>query len=295
MPERTSRRNILRILGYGLGGSAAGLLGTSRYGVWVEPHLLQLRTVQIPLRRLPSALDGFKIVYLSDFHLYPHTRIEFIQEAVDLANSLKPDLVALGGDFITASRSSPSRRGEEIDELAPVLAQLNARFGVFAVLGNHDHWKGDLNGHPANNVIRQGLERSGIPVLVNSGMALGIGRESLYLAGVDDGWVRLNDLPKALEKHPGGVPTIVLMHAPDFADEFQKDERIDLQLSGHSHGGQVRFPLIGSPFCPPYGEKYDMGLYQVGQMWLYTSVGLGLTAPIRFHCRPEVTEITLTA
>jgi predicted MPP superfamily phosphohydrolase len=294
MPEGTSRRNILRMLGYGVGGTAAGLLGTSQYGVWIEPHLLQLKRVQIPLKRLPSSLDGFKIVYLSDFHLYPHTRIEFIQEAVDMAKGLNPDLVALGGDFVTAQRNLTPGEVPEIFELAPVLAQLNARYGVFAILGNHDHWRGDQNGDPMKNVIRQALEKSGIPVLVNSGMTLDIGRERVYLAGVDDGWVGLNDLPKALGKHPGGVTTIVLMHAPDFADEFCKDERIDLQLSGHSHGGQVRFPLIGSPFCPPHGKNYDMGLYRVGTMWLYTSVGIGLTAPIRFNCRPEVTEITLT-
>ena len=84
----------------------------------------------------------------------------------------------------------------------------------------------------ASNTVRQSLEKSGIPVLVNSGVTLNIGRERIYLAGVDDGWVQLNDLPKALEKHPSGVTAIVLMHAPDFADEFQKDERIDLQLSG---------------------------------------------------------------
>jgi len=296
MHERTSRRNILRMLGYGVGGTATALLGTSQYGVWIEPQLLQLKRVQIPLRRLPSSLEGFRIVYLSDFHLYPHTTIEFIQEAVDMANDLKPDLVALGGDFVTARRSSSPGEVDEMSELAPVLARINARHGVFAVLGNHDHWRGDLRREPGvENTVRQGLEKSGIPVLVNSGVTLKIGRQKIYLAGVDDGWVRLNDLPRALEKHPGGVTTIVLMHAPDFADEFQKDERIDLQLSGHSHGGQVRFPLIGSPFCPPYGKKYDMGRYRVGNMWLYTSVGLGVTAPIRFNCRPEVTEITLTA
>ncbi|MEE8349257.1 MAG: metallophosphoesterase [Acidobacteriota bacterium] len=291
MPEKTSRRSMLRILGYGVGGATAGLLGTSQYGVWIEPNLLQLKRVQIPLKRLPSSLDGFKIVYLSDFHLYPHTQIEFIQEAVDMANGLKPDLVALGGDFVTARRNLTPGEVPEISELAAVLARLNAKYGVYAVLGNHDHWRGDFKGE---NTVGRGLEQSGIPVLVNSGITLDVGKERIFLAGVDDGWVRLNDLPKAMEKHPAGLPTIVLMHAPDFADEFHKDERIDLQLSGHSHGGQVRLPGLGSPFCPPYGKKYDKGLYRVGNMWLYTSVGLGVTAPIRFNCRPEVTEITLT-
>jgi predicted MPP superfamily phosphohydrolase len=83
------------------------------------------------------------------------------------------------------------------------------------------------------------------------------------------------------------------MHEPDFADDFCRDGSIALQLSGHSHGGQVRLPLWGSPFLPPHGRKYDKGLYRVQDMWLYTNVGIGVTAPIRINCPPEVTELTL--
>ncbi|MDA2933387.1 metallophosphoesterase [Acidobacteria bacterium AH-259-D05] len=281
MAHKTSRRKILKMFGYGVAGAGAGLFGTHQYGTRIETEWLQLEKIQVPLKQLGPALDGFKIVYMSDFHLYPNTRIELIQQAIDMANDLKPDLVALGGDFVLGTAGS-------IFELAPALARLNAKYGVFATLGNHDHWRGE-------RIVRKGLEESGLPLLINSGITINVGRERIYLAGLDDGWVHRHDLSQALEKRPSGVTTILLMHEPDFADSFRDDERIDLQLSGHSHGGQVRFPFFGSPFCPPYGEKYDLGLYRVGNMWLYTSRGVGVTAPIRINCRPEVTEITLVS
>jgi predicted MPP superfamily phosphohydrolase len=225
-------------------------------------------------------MEGFKIVFLSDFHLYPHTQLEHVIEAVQVANSCKPDLVALGGDYVLST-------AEAIFDLAPALAKLNARVGVFSILGNHDHWQGD-------KTVVQGLTQSGIPVLRNTGMTIDIGRGQFYLAGTDDGWVRRNDLKAALEKRPEGLFTLLLMHEPDFADEASSDGRVSIQISGHSHGGQVRLPFYGSPFLPPYGRKYDMGLYKVGDMQLYTNVGIGVTAPIRLNCPPEVTEITLT-
>ncbi len=176
-----------------------------------------------------------------------------------------------------------------IFELAPVLARLNARYGVFSVLGNHDHWKGAT-------VVRRGLEESGLAILNNSGLTLSKGQERLYLAGLDDGWVGRSNLSQALEKQPQGVPTILLMHEPDFADTFSADGRISLQLSAHIHGGQVRLPGIGAPFLPRHGRKYDQGLYRVQDMWLYTNRGIGVTnPPVRFNCRPEVTEIKLVA
>ena len=216
---------------------------------------------------------------MADFHLYPHTRIELIARAVDMSNRLKPDLVTLVGDYVLATADS-------IFDLAPVLAQLNARYGVFSILGNHDYW---TNGE----VVNSGLEQSGLTVLRNSGVDLSIGRETLYVGGVDDGWVGRSDLPQTLERRADGALTLLLMHEPDFADGFSNDGRVALQLSGHSHGGQVRFPGIGSPFLPPYGRKYDLGLYRVRDMWLYTTRGIGVTVPFRLNCRPEVTEITL--
>lgn len=255
--------------------------GLYYYSSRVETEDLRVERVRIPVPGLPAGLDGFKIAFLSDFHLFPHTRIELIERAVATANALKPDLALLGGDYVL-------RRADSIFELAPVLARLDATCGVFSILGNHDHWRGLAT-------VEQGLRESRIPVLRNRGVTLPVGSDRLFLAGVDDGWVKRHDLAAAMDGAPSGVPAVVLMHEPDFADQFSADRRISLQLSGHSHGGQVRFPFIGSPFLPPYGRKYDKGLYRVGPMWLYTNVGIGVTAPVRLNCPPEVSEITLVA
>ena len=280
MAEKTSRRKILEMLGYAVVSCGVAALGVHRYSSRLETQWLKIERVTIPVRHLGPAFDGFKIVLLSDFHLYPHTEIELIERAVGIANRLKPDLISLGGDYVLT-------RADSIFQLAPVLAQLNAKHGVFSVLGNHDYWAEE-------EIVCQGLEESGLPVLRNTGLTISMGRERMYLAGLDDGWMRRCDLSQALEKRPEGVPTVLLMHEPDFADTFSADDRISLQLSGHSHGGQVRFPGIGAPFLPRYGRRYDQGLYRVRDMWLYTTRGIGVTnPPVRFNCRPEVSEITL--
>ena len=163
----------------------------------------------------------------------------------------------------------------------------NAKHGVFAVLGNHEYWTN-------KKIVLTALKESGVPVLMNNGLALNVGQEMLYLAGLDDGWQGHPDLSKALEKRPGKVPTILLVHEPDCADVFSTDGTVSLQLSGHSHGGQIRLPGVGALVLPRYGRKYDQGLYRVQDMWTYTTRGIGVIGPpIRFNCRPEITEITL--
>ena len=279
MAVSTTRRDFLRNLGYGTFGGSLALGSSYGYGTRFETEWLQLERVTIPFRQLPSGLDGFRISLMSDFHLFPNTRIELIHQAVEMSNALKPDLVALVGDFIL-------RDVESIFDLAPALAGLDARYGVFSSLGNHDHWRGAER-------IQEGLSQSGLPLLQNTGRTLQVGKELLYLGGADDAWVGRTDLLATLGNRPEGIFTVIMMHEPDVADDFSQDGRVDLQLSGHSHGGQVRFPIIGSPFLPPWGKKYDQGLYRIGDMRLYTTRGVGVTAPIRINCRPEVTEITL--
>ncbi len=271
-----SRRTFLKI---GLSGIAAGVAGVG-YSAFVEPQRISLERVSMSLPKLPSAFDGFKIAVLSDFHLHPFTTIELIREAVALANGLQPDLVVLLGDYVDAS-------AEAIHELAPELATLNARFGVFGVLGNHDHWKGA-------KIVRRALRNSGIAMLENSGIPLTIGRSALFLAGLESAWCGRPDINAALQDRRGDIPTILLIHEPDYADTSATDGRIALQLSGHSHGGQVRLPFIGALELPSWGRRYDHGLYHLREMLLYTNRGIGLVdIPVRFNCPPEVTEITL--
>lgn len=281
-PAQITRRTVLQALRNMTIGSGLAALGGYGYSTLIEPDWLVVERVTIPINQLPTSIEGLRIVQLSDLHLHPVTQIEHIQAAVNTANTLKPDLVVLTGDFVL-------RSAESIFELAPVLAQLNATYGVFAILGNHDLWTDAA-------IVRQGLEEAGLPVLHNQGAALQIGRGSLYVAGLDDGWSGQPDLARALDGVTTDTPTILLMHEPDFADQFAHDPRVSLQLSGHSHGGQIRLPGIGALVLPTYGRKYDHGLYRVQNMWLYTNRGIGVIEPgVRFNCRPEVTEITLVA
>lgn len=263
----------------GVAGAVGGV-GSYEYGVQLAAKWLTVERVEIPLKNLKPALEGLKIVQLSDLHLYPYTQLDLIQQAIQTTNALNPDVVVLTGDYVLST-------AEAIFDLAPTLSSLNARYGVFSILGNHDLWTNA-------DVIRAGFAANGLPVLHNEGIDLDIGGELLYLAGVDDGWSGQPDLKTALNKHRGEIPVILLAHEPDLADQFAGDGRVSLQLSGHSHGGQVRVPGLGALVLPHLGQKYDQGLNRVNDMWVYTNRGLGvIPPPVRLNCRPEITEITL--
>ena len=157
---------------------------------------------------------------------------------------------------------------------------------MLACLGNHEHWTDA-------DAVAGALADAGITVLRNAAQEI---REGLWVAAVDDVWEQHADLEKALDKVPTGATIVLLAHEPDYADEVAADGRVSLQLSGHSHGGQVRLPFVGPPALPYLGRKYPAGLYRVGGTWLYVNRGVGaLGPPVRFNCRPEVTLLTLRA
>lgn len=238
--------------------------------------------VEIPVKNLPPALEGFTIVQLTDMHLRPYTQVEHIQRAVEKTNALKPDLVVLTGDYVWHDE-------EDILDLVPVLAGLNAHHGIFAVMGNHD-----IKTDPV--LIEETFVKHGIPVLRNDALDLQHGSGVLHLAGIDDGWLGQPDINTTLGKLRGNKPVVLLAHEPDMIDWYAHDARISLQLSGHTHGGQVQLKP-GKPFIRPHlGRKYVQGLYRVNQSWVYTSRGIGSTGlPIRRNCAPEITHVTLVA
>ena len=241
---------------------------------------LTVEAVKLPIHGLHPALVGFKIVQLSDLHFMPFTPLRLIQEAVTAANARQPDLIVLTGDYVTHD-------ADTIFGMTKVLAQLNARYGVFAVLGNHDTRAGA-------RIVRQGIGEAGITVLHNRGLVLTVGASTFNLAGVDDCLWGHPDLNAALAGLARTAPTLLLAHEPDVIDDFSRDGRVTLQLSGHTHGGQVRLPILGTPVLPRMGEKYVKGLFQVNQSYLYVNRGVGMVSlPIRFNCPPEITEITL--
>jgi predicted MPP superfamily phosphohydrolase len=245
-----------------------------------EAGNLTVDEVSLPIDGLPPVLDGFTIAQISDIHLRPFTKPEFVQEAVELTNNLGPDLIVLTGDYVWKDL-------EAIYELTPILANLDARHGVFGVLGNHDIWTD-------REVVLQAFQSEGLPVLVNQGVPINRDSGSLFLAGLDDGWSGQPDLDAALDNRPANAIVVLLLHEPDLADQYAHDGRTAVQLSGHSHGGQIRLPRVGAPVLPYLGRKYDMGLYRVNDMWLYTNRGIGVTnEPFRINCPPEITLFTL--
>jgi predicted MPP superfamily phosphohydrolase len=275
---KLDRRSFLKITSTALAGLV--LAPTTFLAINNEYLNPVIDRVQIPIKGLHPDLDGFTIAQITDIHLYPYTTLELVQKSVELANSLNPGLTVLTGDFVW-------RDVEAIFDLAPALAKLNARHGVFWTIGNHDIWA-DIG------IVKKGFQEVGLPLLENQGLSIGEGKGSFYLAGLDDGWSGAPDLEASLQGRKDGEPVVLLLHEPDLADLYSQDKRIVLQLAGHTHGGQVRLPRRG-PFILPYlGRKYDFGLYKVNGMWLYTNRGLGcISVPMRYNCPPEVTEFTL--
>jgi predicted MPP superfamily phosphohydrolase len=300
--QRLSRRQFLK-LGWGalLVGAAVCALGPV-YATQVEPRWIQVTRLDIPLPGLPEPLDGFTIAQLSDFHLGPHVSVEDVRRSVEVANELGADLIVLTGDFVYGSAGYSVPCAQE-------LASLQARYGVYAVLGNHDNWT------DADQVAGN-LAGAGIVVLRNERRPLNVNGTRLWLVGIEDTgytgffsvlrllgdsgnyqamWQEAGDaLATLLEGIPADEPRLLLVHNPDFT-EMLPEGRIDLALSGHTHGGQVRLPLVGAPVVPSrFGQKYAGGLVQGPSTLVYVNRGIGLIAPpVRFDCRPEVTLLRL--
>jgi predicted MPP superfamily phosphohydrolase len=262
------------MLATGLGGAMVG------YAAGFEPNDLVLERKTVKLPKLPNAFDGFRIVLLTDLHLHPFTSANLIRRAVEISNSLKPDLVLLGGDYVCGF-------AEAAFELGPILESLDAKHGLFAVLGNYDHCRG-------GRIVLEGLRRASIPFLMNQGVGLTTGQSSIFLAGLDSVSAAKAD-PKAAFSARKNEPIILaLVHEPDYIDQLRQMVPVDLQLSGHTHGGQVRVPGLGAIVLPTWGQLYVEGLCRVGASQVYTSRGIGMVGlPFRFNCPPEVTEITL--
>lgn len=280
--KRLSRR---KFLAFGLGGAAALTLAD---GILVEPRNLQSRRITVHLQRLPEAFEGFRIAQISDIHFGPYMGKAGVERAIHLAQSFQPDLLVLTGDFVSHPFGRPNGRAGAmfIEPCADVLAQWKGT-QMIAVLGNHDHSNG-----PA--IVEGGLKDRGISVLRNASLPLERGDDRLWISGVDDAWFHTADLNKTLRGVPAQEATIVLAHEPDYADHTARFP-VDLQLSGHSHGGQVRLPGVGALVLPEMGERYPMGLYRVGRLQVYTNIGLGVIGPpVRFLCPPEVTFLTLS-
>lgn len=254
-----------------------GLMQAARTA-FSEPFMLTVERRAIGLQRLPQELDGFTIVQLTDIHHSPFTDREQIERAVKMANSLEPDIIALTGDYV-------SHDPAYIAPVADMLGKLKARYGVYAILGNHDHWTDAA-------LITDVFRLQGIKVLVNEGMRFEANGASFWLAGVDDTMVGLEDLPLALAGSKEEEMKLLLAHNPVILRRAAR-AGVDLVLSGHTHGGQVTL----RPERDKQGRPRRRMLRGLGKRFetqIYVSRGIGtVVLPVRYGCLPEVSHLTL--
>lgn len=271
-----NRRTFLKRAGVGLGATA--LLGGGYSLIEAGWLRTDLQTITVP--NLPAPFRGMKIAFLADLHHGPRTGLDYLRKAIALVAEWQPDMVLLGGDYVYDSR-------QYIAPVFELLKTLRAPYGVFGILGNHDHWQ-------SASETRAAMRAAGIADLTNVGLWFSHGNSRVRVAGVGDLWEDTQDLSSALDDAREGDTTILLSHNPDFAERVF-DPRVSLMLSGHTHGGQVHIPLFGPPIIPSrYGQKYASGLVQAPLTRVFVSRGIGtIGIPVRFCCRPEINLLTL--
>lgn len=245
-----------------------------------EANSLTIEEVTIYLERLPKEFDGLRIVHLSDIHHSPFTGLEFIERAVEISNSLKPDMFLLTGDYVS----------HETEYAAPVseaMGKLVSEYGTFACLGNHDHWtEGD--------VVTYFLEREGIKVLNNEGFRFESRGASFWLCGVDDLMVRKTDLRAALRGSRSDEFKLLLAHNPKIINRAAR-AGVDLMLSGHTHGGQIRLRPTNEGLIMPKSRRRS-GLHRRKTTQVYITRGIGtVVLPVRYQCPPEISLLQLRA
>jgi len=277
-PPNTSivnRRTMLKLL-------TAGALGSLVEAFVIEPAYLSVTRRDVTCPQLPAGLDGLKVALLSDFHFRPDQDEDLMDKVVEQVRTEKPDLVLLGGDYMSGDP-------RVVPPLLKKLEKLQATQGVFAVMGNHDGWAG------SRAVVRRQFEKAGISFMINQHSLLNIRGETLAVAGTDFVWLGKPDPAATLGKIPGKVPVIALVHEPDYFDTMISQREVMLQVSGHSHGGQCQVPIIGyAPKTVRYGKKYVEGHFASGGSNLFVTRGVGTTGPrVRFACPPELAMLNL--
>ena len=242
-----------------------------------EANSLSLERVEIKLKRLPKKLDGFKIIQLSDTHHSPFTTLEHIKRVVKVANRLRPDMFLLTGDYVSHER-------EYIPPVAAVLGNLKAKYGVHACLGNHDHWTDA-------ELVTHLFRGEGINMLVNEGFRFEARGASFWLAGVDDYMVGKTDVPAALRGSFPDEMKLLLAHNPIIFREAAR-VGVDLTLSGHTHGGQIKIRSDEKRILPQ--RKLKAGLHTRRSSQIYITRGIGtVVVPMRYQCPPEISLLEL--
>lgn len=271
-------------------GSFLALVGLSGgayyYAREIEPSLLHINENNITSNKIPALFHKFKIVQFSDTHIGFHYTLEQLNELVAEINALEPDLIVFTGDLV----DDPFNYHWS-NNLTELLNKLNASHGKYWIYGNHDH------GGYGTEIVKDVMDQANFNLLINSHSIIEKDNERIVLAGIDDVMLGHPDLNTTLHQVNSDLFTILLAHEPDYADTTANFP-VDIQLSGHSHGGQVRFPFIGHLHTPLYAQKYVEGKYTFDneKLSLYVNRGIGTTRlPYRFLCRPEIHVFTLNS
>ncbi len=274
-PPRFSRRNALKLI-------TAGAAGCLVDAFVIEPARLSVTRQNIPCGPKSVGLDGLRIGLLSDFHFRPDDDHDLLEKVVSRVNDERLDIIALTGDFISGNP-------KVIDPMLKHLEKMKSRHGIFAVMGNHDGWAG------SRSVIRRQFEKAGISFLINQHSKVAVDQGKLAIAGTDFIWKGKPDPAKTLRGISADMPVVALVHEPDYFDTMAAQRDICLQLSGHTHGGQCRVPLIGyAPRKVSMGRKYIYGDYSKGDSRIFVTRGVGTVGVrVRFACPPELAILTL--
>lgn len=248
-------------------------------GAHNDVYDIEITKHEVFIDDLPPAFDGYRIAFLTDTHVASFMRRGFYREAVARTMAFDPDLVLLGGDFVSFERHIPL--------MAEVLLTgLSARDGVYAVPGNHDYWA------DVDKVIAAMTAR-GVEFIVNRSIVITRSGASIALAGIDEIYRGTPDVEAAFARVDDAKPCLVLSHHPDIV-ELVANRRVDLMVCGHTHGGQIRFPFFGAVVVPSKHEgRYAAGFHRVGRALMYVSRGIGAIPPLRILCKPEIATFVL--
>ena len=272
--QKITRRSAIALAGVG---------GTS--AIWaaaIEPDLLTVTRKDVTLPRWPKSLDGFRIAQITDVHYRPGSDDELVTKLRKAVEAEAPDLIAITGDFVIDDPSS-------LPEFTKAFKGISATHGVFASPGNHDRWHCNVGN------LKKEIEGIGVSYLHNVGTNVSIKGENIFINGLDSVWGGYPSPNLAWNGHRKDTPVVSLVHEPDFFDDLRSSKPLDLQLSGHTHGGQCRVPLIGyAPAKVNYGRNYIYGHFEKDCSQLFVGRGIGTVGfRVRFACRPELVILTL--
>ena len=268
------------------GGVSFAAVATLGYARFFEAERLQTSHVTVPLSN--SAREPLKLLHLSDLHASGVVSLAYINAALTRALEWKPDVICVTGDFITKEFALAG-------DYARILRRLSEAAPCYASLGNHDGglWAGNYGGHPDLEWISDLLRRSNIPLLLNASTRFAVRDWDLNLVGIGDLWGGSFNPTAGFRDAREGRPTILLSHNPDTKTDLLP-HRWDLMLCGHTHGGQLRLPLLGTPFAPVHDMRFVEGLHRWNERWIHITKGIGNLYGLRINCPPEVSFLTLT-